>query len=245
MTYLEASIPPVEIELGETTITIVAGMRARAAEELPPGFSEEDLEIVEPFNLISPEPAFLPVALDTELGRVALYFQTRNRAVDEGPRRTSLSELVCVATGEGQEGLAPEGAEVLEAPAWAVPPTGEPASLRATLAFPLATNPPGLTLSYTRAAAGRAMPILMSTESQRQHQDAIESAFHAFVDSRPGIIDILERGLAAMDARILRFEADRLVSIAEREASKLRQGAEVIEEVMLPPEELGGPGPSL
>lgn len=219
MYALEDEIDPIDLELpGGDTVRIVAAY---------PGGKPEPAS---PFDLAPPTPVFGPVAIAARPGNLAMFFSTRARAVSEGPRRTGLGENVLVCSGEFLDeklGAMSEAFEPVDAPGWAGP-AGR-MSLTAQLTFPLAGR--GVDASseiMCRVPGGRG--FLMSVEQRQAHRDAVADAFAAFVADNPGLPDALERALALMDAAIMRFEADRLVEVAEREASRLQQGAEVLEE---------------
>jgi hypothetical protein len=219
MYALEEEIDPIDLELpGGDMVRIVAAY---------PGGKPQPAS---PFDLAPPVPLFGPVALKAGPGNLAMFFSTRERAVSEGPRRTGLGENVLLCSGEFLEerlgALAP-AFEPVDAPGWPGP-SGR-MSLTAQLTFPLAGR--GVDASaeiMCRVPGGRG--FLMSVEQRQGHRDAVAGAFAAFVSDNPGLPDMLERGLALMDAAIMRFEADRLVQVAEIEASRLQQGAEVLEE---------------
>lgn len=225
---IEEGIEQVDVDLATARVSIVA---VNPVDDEPAADGN-------PFELPATEAVILPVMMQTELGAVALRFVTRARAVDEGPRRTSLADTVSISTGDlAAEGL-PQGAEPLDVPAWVVAGR-EAADLHMVASFPWSANPQGMTLHYVRNG-GRGGRVLMSTETASRHQEAIEAAFHAFIATNPGMVDALEKGLALVDARILKFWADRLEEVASRQAFILRQGAEVIEEMVLPMEDAPG-----
>ena len=180
-----------------------------------------------PFDLAPPEPIFGPVALRADPGVVAMFFGTRQRAVSEGPRRSGLGENVLLCNGAYLRDREGPGMDPVDAPGWDA--RSGRVSLTAQFSFPLAGR--GIDASAEimfRLPDGRG--ALMSAESRAGYRDALASAFARFIAENPGLPDLLERGLALMDARIMRFEGQRLLDVAEMEASRLEQGAEVLEE---------------
>lgn len=204
-------------------LDLPAGDAVRVAAVYPEGKPEP----AAPFDLSPPVPMFGPVPLMTAAGPVAMFFSTRARAVAEGPRRTGLGENVLLCNGVFQEARLGPGFDPVEAPGFASP--AGPLSMTAQFTFPLAGRGVDAASEIMfKAPDGRGH--LMSAEKRQGYRDAVAEAFARFIADNPGLPDLLERGLAWMDARIMRFEGERLRETAEREAGMLEQGAEVLEE---------------
>jgi hypothetical protein len=212
MYELEDAIDPVDLTLPDGDVVRIAAVYPEGRPK--PSF---------PFDLPPPVPMFGPVLLDAQPGGVAIFFGTRARAVTEGPRRTGLGENVLVCNGGYLDARLGPGFEPVDAPPWGV------LSMTAQFAFPLAGRGVDAASEIMfKASEGRGH--LMSVEQRQGYRDAVASAFAAFIADNPGLTDLLERGLALMDAQIMRFEGERLVEVSEREAAILAQGAEVLEE---------------
>ncbi len=254
-------MPAIETGVEPVHLTLPSGVVLTLHAAYPDGLAADDDD---PFYLPPPEPVFAPLAMETERGPAALLFMTRQRAVAEGPRRTSLAETVTLATGGFLDRIRVDGMEQVDAPAWNIPAPGGlvPASVFVECSFPWA-SPSGrrtdLNIEYRRED-GRGGAPMMSTETMKANQDALAEAFHGFLAANPGLANMAEKGLAAMDARVMRFEADRIERVAREQAARiadarersemeadchtqamhLREGAEVIEENLDPEEPTNG-----
>lgn len=221
MHALEDDIEPIDLELP-------GGDMARIVAAYPGGKPSPE----SPFDLVPPVPVFGPVALATARGPLAMFFSTRPRAVSEGPRRTGLGENVLLCSGsyldERLKGDLARAFDPVDAPGW--PAKADRMSLTAQFTFPLAGRGVDASAEIMARLQDR-RGMLMSAEQRQGHRDAVAGAFSAFIAANPGLSDLLERGLALMDAAIMRFEAARLVEVAGIEASRLLQGADVLEEV--------------
>ena len=211
MHTIEPLIEPVEVEIPNGDVVVI-----RAA------YSGDAPDPSEPFYLPAPEAIFAPLAIPTPKGPAALTLGVRKRALHEGPRRSSPAETVTLATGRFAVEALPLGQVGVDAPAWPVPvPNGPvPASVQVECSFPWA-SPAGrrdLHIEYCRED-GKTGALLMSADTLQDNQDAVAKSFHDFVAANPGLANVLERGMGHMDARIMRFEADRLDRLKDNAAA--------------------------
>lgn len=224
MHTIEPLIEPIEVEIPNGAAVLIHAAYPGA----PP-------DAADPFYLPAPVCIFAPLPMGTPLGVAALTLGTRARAIHEAPRRASLAETVTLATGRYAIESLPRGLVAVDAPAWevAIPGSRIPASALVECSFPWAS--PGarrdLNIEYCRED-GRTGALLMSADTLKDNQDAVAKGFHDFVAANPGLANVLERALGAMDARIMRFEADRLDRLKDNGAALERGLADGAAEVL-------------